>query len=147
LSIFESGAILTYLAEKHGKFLGSSSTDRYKTLEWLYWQMSAIGPIFGQLGFFAVRSEEKSPLAIQRFIEESDRLLSVLDKQLSISTYVAGEGYTIADIAIYPWVFAAKTFLKDVLVDSFANKPALGRWLALVESRPAVQRGMQVPQV
>ena len=146
LSIFESGVILTYLAEKHGQFLGTTIAERYKTLEWLYWQISAVGPIFGQLGFFAVRSPEKSPLAIQRFVEESDRLLGVLDRQLSISTYVAGENYTIADIAIYPWIFAAKTFLKDALKESFANKPALARWLALVESRPAVQRGMQIPQ-
>jgi len=147
LSIFESGAILTYLAEKYGRFLGTTVAERYKTLEWLYWQMSSVGPIFGQLGFLAVRSPEKSPLAIQRFVEEAERLLAVLDKQLSISTYVAGENYTIADIAIYPWIFAAKTFLKDVLNDSFANKLALARWLALIESRPAVQRGMLVPQV
>lgn len=147
LSIFESGAILTYLSEKHGQFLGTTVAERYKTLEWLYWQMSSVGPIFGQLGFFAVRSPEKSSLAIQRFVEEAERLLAVLDKQLSISTYVAGENYTIADIAIYPWIFAAKTLLKDALNDSFANKPSLARWLAHVDSRPAVQRGMLVPQV
>jgi GST-like protein len=147
LSIFESAAILTYLAEKHGKFLPASGAARYKVLEWLNWQMGGIGPIFGQLGFFAVRSSEKSPLAIQRFIEESDRLLGVLDKQLSQYAYAAGDEYSIADMALYPWVFAAKTFLKDVMTASFATKPHVVRWLDLVGSRPAVQRGMHVPQV
>lgn len=147
LAIFESGAILTYLAEKYGQFLPQSGAERYKTLEWLNWQMGGLGPMLGQLGFFAVRSSEKSPLAIDRFTEESDRLLTVLDRRLSEATYLAGDAYSIADMAIYPWVYAATTFLKDVLASSLASKPALARWLVLVGSRPAVQRGMQIPQI
>ncbi len=147
LSIFESGAILTYLAEKHGQFLAPTGSERYKTLEWLNWQMGGLGPMLGQLGFFAVRSSEKSPLAIQRFTEESDRLLAVLDTQLAQSTYVAGEAYSIADIVIYPWAYAATTFLGEVLRESLAAKPHLQRWLLRVGSRPAVQRGMQIPQL
>jgi GST-like protein len=147
LAIFESGAILTYLAEKHDQFLAPSGAARYKALEWLNWQMGGLGPMLGQLGFFAVRSTEKSGLAIQRFTEESDRLLTVLDRQLAQSTYVAGEAYSIADIVIYPWVYAATTFLGEVLQDSLVHKPHVQRWLLLIGSRPAVQRGMQVPKL
>ena len=147
LTVFESGAILTYLAEKHGQFLDQSGNGRYKTLEWLNWQMGGLGPMLGQLGFFGVRSTEKSPLAIQRFTEESDRLLTVLDKRLSEVTYVAGDHYSIADMAIYPWALAATTFLKDVLAESLTTKVDLYRWLALIGSRPAVQRGMKIPVI
>ncbi len=147
LSVFESGAILTYLAEKHGQFLNQSGESRYKALEWLNWQMGGLGPMLGQLGFFAVRSSEKSELAITRFTEESDRLLTVLDQRLAEVTYLAGDEYSIADIAIYPWVYAATTFLNSVLATSFETKPALQRWLTLIGRREAVQRGMQIPQI
>ncbi len=147
LAIFESGAILTYLAEKHGRFLHASGPTRYKTLEWLHWQIAGLGPMLGQLGFFGVRSKDKSPLAIDRFVEESDRLLSVMDKQLAGNTYLAGDEYTIADIACYPWTIAATITLKDVLAESLATKPAVHRWLKTVGERPAVQRGMAVPKV
>lgn len=147
LAIFESGAILTYLAEKHGRFLDASGPTRYKTLEWLHWQIGGLGPMLGQLGFFGVRSKDKSPLAIDRFVEESDRLLSVMEKRLATNTYLAGDDYTIADIACYPWTIAATTYLKDVLADSLATKPAVHRWLKTVGERPAVQRGMAVPKV
>lgn len=145
--IFESGAILTYLAEKHGQFLAPAGQARYTAFEWLHWQTSALGPMLGQLGFFAVRSQEKAPLAISRFTEEADRLLNVMDKRLSNQPYLAGEEYSIADIASYPWTLAATSYLKDVLKDSLATKPALQRWLQLVGERPAVQRGMAIPQV
>ena len=82
LSVFESGAILTYLAEKTGRFLAPSGPARYKALEWLHWQMGGLGPMLGQLGFFAVRSDEKAPLAIKRFTDEADRLLRVMNKRL-----------------------------------------------------------------
>jgi len=147
LSIFESGAILTYLAEKHGQFLDRSGVGRYKALEWLNWQMGGLGPMLGQLGFFALRSAEKSELAITRFTVEADRLLTVLDQRLAEATYLAGDEYSIADIAIYPWVYSATTFLNEVLATSFATKPSIQGWLTLVGSRPAVQRGMQVPQL
>lgn len=147
LAIFESGAILTYLAEKHGRFLDASGPARYKTLEWLHWQIGGLGPMLGQLGFFGVRSKDKSSLAINRFVEESDRLLTVMEKRLATSTYLAGAEYTIADIACYPWTIAATTYLKDVLAESLATKPSLHRWLMIVGERPAVQRGMAVPRI
>jgi len=143
--IFESGAILTYLAEKHGQLLAPHGQARYSAFEWLHWQTSALGPMLGQLGFFAVRSEEKSALAIARFTEEADRLLTVMELQLSANTYLAGDNYSIADIACYPWVLAATSYLNSVLKQSLATKPALQRWLQLVGERPAVKRGMAVP--
>lgn len=145
--IFESGAILTYLAEKYGQFLAPHGQARYNVFQWLHWQTSALGPMLGQLGFFAVRSEEKVPLAIARFTEEADRLLNVMDKQLQANTFLAGEEYSIADIACYPWTLAATTYLEDVLKESLAAKPALQRWLKLVSERPAVQRGMAIPKL
>ncbi|WP_124552444.1 glutathione S-transferase N-terminal domain-containing protein [Methylophilus methylotrophus] len=145
--IFESGAILTYLTEKYGQFLAPHGQARYTAFEWLHWQTSGLGPMLGQLGFFAVRSQEKAPLAIARFTEEADRLLTVMDKQLQTNTYLAGNEYSIADIASYAWTLAATTYLKEVLKDSLATKPALQRWLNVVGERPAVQRGMQIPRL
>jgi GSH-dependent disulfide-bond oxidoreductase len=102
LAIFESGAILTYLAEKSGRFLAPSGPARYKALEWLHWQIGGLGPMLGQLGFFAVRSPEKAPLAIDRFTTEAERLLGVMERRLAEAPYLAGEDYTIADMACYP---------------------------------------------
>ena len=147
LSIFESGAILTYLAETSGQLLPASGPARWKALEWLHWQIGGLGPMLGQLGFFAVRSPEKAPLAIERFTTEADRLLSVMDRRLAEGPFLAGDAYSIADIACYPWALAATTFLKEPLAESLETKPALGRWLEAVGGRPAVQRGMKVPQV
>jgi GSH-dependent disulfide-bond oxidoreductase len=147
LAIFESGAILTYLAEKTGRFLAQSGPARYKAIEWTYWQVGGHGPMLGQLGFFAKRSPEKVPFAIQRFVEEADRLLGVMERRLVEAPYLAGDEYTIADIAAYPWTVAATTFLEDVLAESLTAKPALHRWLQEVGERPAVQRGMSVPKV
>ncbi|MFZ6646953.1 glutathione S-transferase family protein [Undibacterium sp. TJN25] len=145
LTIFESGAILTYLAEKTGRFLAASGADRYSALEWLHWQIGGYGPMLGQLGFFGVRSSDKAPLAIQRFSDESERLLNVMENRLSGNPYLAGGQYTIADIATYPWTLAASTFLKPILGKSLANKPAIQRWMNDIAQRPAVQRGMLVP--
>ena len=147
LTIFESGAILTYLAETSGRLLAPSGAARYKALEWLHWQVGGLGPMLGQLGFFAVRSPEKAPLAIERFTAEADRLLGVMDRRLAEASYLAGEDYSIADIACYPWMLAATSFLKEPLAESLATKPAVARWLEAVGERPAVQRGMQVPKV
>lgn len=146
LSVFESGAILTYLAEKTGRLLAPSGPARYKALEWLHWQMGGLGPMLGQLGFFAVRSTEKAPLAIKRFTEESDRLLGVMDRRLAASPYLAGDDYSIADIAAYPWTLAATTFLKDALAESLPGKTNVAAWLGRVGARPAVERGMAVPK-
>jgi GST-like protein len=147
LSIFESGAILIYLAEKTGRLLAPKGPDRYKALEWLNWQMGGIGPIFGQLGFFAVRAPEKATLAINRFAEESERLLTVMDRRLADNEYLAGANYSIADIICYPWVFSGTTYLKPALGPILVKMNSVNRWLATVGAREAVKRGMQVPKV
>lgn len=147
LRMFESGAILTYLAEKTGRFLAPSGIARYTALEWLHWQVGGLAPMLGQLGFYAVRSSEKAPLPIKRFTEEADRLLGVLDRRLSEANYLGGDDYTIADIAAYPWTLAATTFLGEVLAESLSTKPEIHRWLKLVGDRPAVKRGMIVPKI
>lgn len=145
LAVFESGAILTYLAETSGRLLAPSGTARFKALEWLHWQIGGLGPMLGQLGFFAVRAEEKAPLAVERFTQEAGRLLGVVERRLSEAPYLAGSDYSIADIACYPWLVAATTALKEPLAESLRDKPAIHRWLATVGARPAVVKGMQVP--
>jgi GST-like protein len=147
ISVFESGAILTYLAEKTGKLLPASGAERYKVLEWLHWQIGGIGPMFGQLGFFELRAEEKSEMASKHFLDEAERLLGVLDRQLARHTYVAGEEYSIADIAAYPWVAAAAEKMKPALGGQLAAKHNVQRWMAMMAARPAVQRGMALPKV
>jgi GSH-dependent disulfide-bond oxidoreductase len=142
LSVFESGAILNYLADKHGRFLAPSGAARWKALEWLYWQIGGIGPMFGQLGFFAKRAPEKVPLAINRFTEESERLLGVMNRRLETAPFLAGDEYSIADIACYPWTLATSSFLKDELATAIADKQAVTRWLGTIGERPAVQRAM-----
>jgi GST-like protein len=103
--------------------------------------------IFGQLGFFAMRSTEKSALAIERFTEESRRLLNVLDRRLQESPYLAGDKYSIADIICYPWTVAGTTYLKPVLGEIIEAMPAVNRWLTAVGGREAVRRGMAVPKI
>ena len=147
LAIFESGAILTYLAEKSGRFLAPAGPERFKALEWLHWQIGSLGPMLGQLGYFAKRAEEKTPAAIDRFTEECERLLGVMERRLAQSPYLGGDAYSIADIAAYPWTVAATTFLQEPLARGLADKEAIRRWLQAVGERPAVQRGMQVPKV
>ena len=146
LSVFESGAILTYLAEKTGRFLAPSGASRYKALEWLHWQMGGLGPMLGQLGFFAIRSDEKAPLAIRRFTDEADRLLHVMDRRLGEGPYLAGADYSIADIACYAWTLAATSFLKEPLAGTLGSVPNVHAWLVRVGERPAVMRGMEVPK-
>ena len=146
--MFESGAILVYLAEKTGKLLAPSGAERYAALEWLNWQMGGVGPMFGQLGFFAIRSEEKSALAIKRFTDECERLLDVMDRRLAVSPYLAGPNYTIADIAGYPWVLRGHDLSR-----ARARRGAAGRarrsaaGSTAVGAREAVQRGMAAPKV
>lgn len=135
LSLFESGAILTYLAEQHKCFLAAAGPQRYRTLQWLHWQVGGLGPMLGQLGFF---KKQDSALARQHFSAEAERLLNVLDRALAGNNYVAGDEYTIADIACYPWTQAAASHLELNL----SGKPAVQRWLAMVGERPAVQRAM-----
>ena len=138
LSLFESGAILTYLADKYGRFLAPSGAARWQATQWLHWQIGGLGPMLGQLGYFA---KQDDPFALERFVKEADRLLTVLDRQLAGSPYVAGADYTIADVACYTWIMAASERLKDTLGDKL-DKPDLQRWLALVGARPAVRKGM-----
>ncbi len=146
VSVFESGAILTYLAEKTGRFLPRSGAGRVRTLEWLYWQIGGLGPMFGQLGYFGVYAKEKNPAAIERFRAEADRLLGVMERRLAASPFLGGEEYGIADMASYPWAVNAGGSLKEFLGESLAVKPALRRWLETVGARPGVQRGMAVPK-
>jgi GST-like protein len=146
LSVFESGAILVYLAEKTGKLLAPSGAARYKALEWTFWQMGGLGPMLGQLGFFVMRSKDKPPEAIERFTTETARLLGVMDKRLSETEYLAGDDYSIADIACYAWTLGASA-MRQALPAAWGERPAIDRWLKTIGERPAVQRGMAVPQV
>ncbi|MES2262465.1 MAG: glutathione S-transferase N-terminal domain-containing protein [Pseudomonadota bacterium] len=140
LTMFESGAILTYLAERHSRFLAPDGPARYRALEWLHWQIGGLGPMLGQLGHFA--KQDDAP-AKEHFLKEADRLLTVLDTQLDKHTYIASDDYTIADIAAYTWTQAATERLRALLGDKLDSKHALKRWLALVGERPAVRRGME----
>jgi len=145
LAVFESGAILTYLAEKTGRLLAPSGAARYAALEWLHWSIGGLGPMVGQLNFFSLRSPGTAPPATDRFTREADRLLGVMERRLSESAYLGGADYSIADIAAYTWAFFVSTHLDHVLAASLASKPATYAWLQAIGDRPAVRRGMQVP--
>lgn len=145
LTVIESGAILIYLAEKTGKLLATDVAERSAALQWLMFQMAHVGPMFGQLNYFANTMSEKVPVAIQRFMDESLRIMRVLNTRLSERAYLAGAAYSIADIATYPWAAAGWNFLSGMLDDS--DKQNLKRWLDAVAARPAVQRGMAVPKL
>jgi GST-like protein len=138
ISVFESGAILIYLAEKTGKFMPKEPRARYAVLEWLMFQMGGIGPMFGQANHFRAYAPEKIPYAIDRYTNEAKRLYGVLDRRLADHDYVAGD-YSIADIAIFPWMRYGDR--RGVNVDEFAN---VKRWFEAINARPAVQRGVEV---
>jgi glutathione S-transferase len=140
LSIFESGAILRYLAEKTGKFYPADARGKAKVDEWLFWQVGGLGPMAGQLGHFRLWAREKIPYAIDRYADEVNRLLGVLENQLKGGQdFVAGR-YSIADMAIFPWVVAVKWGQSDAL-DQF---PALKAWAERMEARPGVKKGLAV---
>lgn len=139
LSVFESGAILIYLAEKTGKLLPTEPKARYGVLQWLMFQMGGVGPMFGQLNHFKKFAPEKIPYAINRYEKETLRIYGVLDKQLEAQEFLGGD-YSIADIATYPWV-AIYEFQGLTLNEH----PHLKRWVETIRERPAVQKGMQVP--
>lgn len=147
LSVFESGAILTYLAERHGQFLDVEGPGRFKALEWLHWQMGGLGPMVGQVAYFQKSAPEKSEVVSRRFILEVERLFAVMEKRLAQVPYLAGGDYSIADMACYPWIVTAQTFLHDTLADKLAEQPALLAWAERLSKRPAVQRGMAVPKI
>ncbi len=140
IAVFESGAILIYLAEKAGKFLPQEGSDRVRVIEWLMFQMANVGPMFGQLGHFRNAAPEQILYAIARYEKESLRILGVLDRQLADNTYIAGE-YSIADMATYPWVVATTGSYMGLSLEEFPN---VRRWIATMESRSAVQTGMAI---
>ena len=139
ISLFESGAILMYLAAKTGKFLPSDLRGRYRTLEWLMFQMGGVGPMLGQAHHFRMYAPEKIPYAIDRYSNETKRLYGVMDKRLESSRFIAADEYTIADIAIFPWLRSWQNQGID-----WADFPTLKAWFDGIAARPAVQRGVEV---
>ena len=138
-TLFESGAILIYLAEKTGRLMPTAPAARYHCLQWLMFQMGGVGPMFGQYNHFANYAAEKLPYAITRYTNEVARLLRVLETRLSESKWLAGDEYSIADIATFPWIrnpASRNVELKDY--------PAVERWHDLIAARPAVERGVAV---
>lgn len=148
LALFESGAILVYLAEKVGAFLPAGPAERYQTLQWVFFQAAAIGPMFGQLGFFhkfAGRDyEDKRPL--QRYVAESKRLLGVLEGRLADRDWIMGDDYTIADIATLGWVRNLVGFYEAGDLIDYDGLKHVPRWLEAGLARPAVQRGLEIPR-
>jgi GST-like protein len=148
LPLFESGAILVYLADKSGQFLARASAARYETLQWLMFQMAGIGPMFGQIGFFhkfAGREyEDKRPR--DRYVAESKKLLDVLDARLAGRRWIMGDDYTIADIATFPWVRNLVGFYGAGELVGFQAYANVGRALDAFLARPAVVRGLEIPK-
>ncbi|AOJ11977.1 glutathione S-transferase N-terminal domain-containing protein [Burkholderia mayonis] len=139
ISLFESGAILIYLAEKTGKLLPSAPAARYATLEWLMFQMGGIGPMLGQAHHFRLYAPQQIEYAVNRYTNEAKRLYGVMDKRLGQSAYLASDDYTIADIATFPWTRSWKN--QGIELDEF---PSVKRWHEAIAARPAVQRGVEV---
>lgn len=135
ISLFESGAILLYLAEKTGRFIPQDLRGRQECLQWLFWQMGGLGPMAGQNHHFNRFAPEKLPYAIQRYRKETARLYGVLDKRLADRGFVAGEEYSIADMAIYPWI--DRHVWQEQNLDDFPN---LKRWYLAIQARPATVR-------
>ncbi|MDP1688268.1 glutathione binding-like protein [Hydrogenophaga sp.] len=139
ISLFESGAILLYLAAKTGKFLPKSDRAKFKVLEWLMFQMGGVGPMLGQAHHFRIYAPEKIEYAVNRYTNEARRLYGVMDRQLLNQKYIAGNQYTIADIAIFPWLRSWQNQGID-----WSDYPHLKEWFDRIAARPAVQRGVAV---
>lgn len=139
MSVFDSGTILTYLAEKTDCFFPQEPRRRYATLQWLFFQMGDLGPMLGQAHHFLIYAPEKIPYAMDRYRNEANRLYGVMNRGLSERSFLSGDDYTIADIAVFPWVRSHKD--QDVDLDAY---PHVRRWFDRIASRPAVQRGLQV---
>jgi GSH-dependent disulfide-bond oxidoreductase len=139
ISVFESGAILIYLAEKTGEFLPSSPREKYQVLQWLMFQVSSVGPMLGQAHHFRGYAPDEIPYAIDRYTNESSRLYGVMNRRLSEVEYFVGDEYSIVDMAIYPWVASHER--QGQKLEDFLN---LSRWYESVEARPAVRRAMEV---
>ncbi|KAF1692124.1 glutathione binding-like protein [Pseudoxanthomonas koreensis] len=135
ISVFESGAILVYLANKTGRYFGADLRRKVEVNQWLMWQMAGLGPMTGQYGHFNVYAPEPIPYAIERYTREAQRLLGVLDRRLAGRTFIAGDEYTIADMAAYPWI---NPYTKAPL--DLGPYPDLRRWHAAIAARPATQR-------
>jgi GSH-dependent disulfide-bond oxidoreductase len=148
LGLFESGAILMYLADKAGKFMPADPVQRWETIQWVFFQMASIGPMFGQVGFFnkfAGREyADKRPL--ERYVSESKRLLGVLDTRLEGRDWIMGEAYTIADIATFGWVRNLITFYEARELVGYDDFTHVVAWLDRGLARPAVQRGLEIPK-
>ena len=140
IAVFESGAILIYLAEKSGRFLPTEPVARMEVIQWLMFQMGGIGPMFGQVHHFLRAAKEQVPYGIERYGTEVRRLYGVLDRRLDGRDHLAGDGYSIADIATYPWVVRHEWQQVDL-----ADFPNVKRWFDALGARPAVERGMNVP--
>ncbi|MGH8188186.1 MAG: glutathione binding-like protein, partial [Steroidobacteraceae bacterium] len=135
LPLFESGAILLYLAEKSGQLVPQDGRTRLEMLQWLFWQMSALGPMGGQAGYFRIYAPKPVPEAIDRYTRELRRLYGVLDRRLDGRAYIAGEAYSIVDVACYPWIVPHVPHGQTL--DDF---PHLARWFRSIEARPATRR-------
>ncbi|MBV8380738.1 MAG: glutathione S-transferase N-terminal domain-containing protein [Paucibacter sp.] len=139
ISLFESGAILLYLAGKTGRFLPADTAGKYRTLEWLMFQMGSVGPMLGQAHHFRIYAPERIPYAIDRYTNEARRLYDVINRRLAASTYIAGPDYTIADIAIFPWLRSWRNQGVEI-----ADFPHLKGWFDEIAGRPAVHRGLEL---
>jgi GST-like protein len=148
LPLFESGAILIYLADKTGKLMPQEGAGRYETIQWLMFQMGGVGPMFGQIGFFnrfaGKDYEDKRPR--DRYVAESKRLLAVLDRRLAERAWIMGDAYTIADIALFPWVRMLTGFYEASELVGMVDFPHVVRTLAAFLARPAVERGIDIPK-
>ncbi|NCE88466.1 glutathione binding-like protein [Pseudomonas sp. Q1] len=141
LSLFESGAILLYLAEKTGQFIPRDLRGRQETLQWLFWQMGGLGPMAGQNHHFSQFAAEKIPYAIKRYVDETARLYGVLDRRLADRAFVAGEDYSIADMAIFPWIASYQR--QSQRLEDF---PHVQRWFNTIKARPATVRAYELVQ-
>ena len=140
ISVFESGAILLYLAEKTDQFIPKDIVGRVQVLEWLFWQMGGFGPMLGQNHHFGFYAKEKIPYAVDRYVNETSRLYGVLNKQLKNREFICGE-YSIADMACYPWSVSHERQSQDL-----NDFPEVKRWYELMQSRPAVVRAYEIPE-
>jgi len=139
LPLFESGAILLYLAEKTGQFIAGDLREREETLQWLFWQMGGLGPMAGQNHHFNLFAPEKIPYAMKRYVDETARLYGVMNKRLADRAFLAGDAYSIADMASYPWVVPHKQQGQDL-----ADFPYLQRWFEVIRARPATVRAYEI---
>jgi GSH-dependent disulfide-bond oxidoreductase len=139
IGVFESGAILLYLAEKSGQLIATDVRGRYETLQWLFWQMAGLGPMAGQNHYFVQYAPEKLSLAIDRYVKETNRLYAVLNRRLADRSFIAGGNYSIADIACYPWIVPHQRQLQNL-----EDFPHLKRWFEAVRARPATARAYEL---